>query len=133
MAVSLDSPSFALIDGSLCKLNRRGTIVKRHAPLGGVVAEFHVHQGRLYVREDADGFLAGMPNLYCLDENLFITWLAEMPSALDPYAAILGFVETGVRCQTREGIQVCLSFSSGRRSLSQAPMPTELVSGLSAP
>lgn len=114
MAISLDSPSFALINGSLCKLNRRGTVVKRHAPLGGAIMEFHVHGGHIYVREDAGGFLAGMPNLYCLDENLFITWLAELPSPLDPYATILEISEEVLSCRTQSGAQHQLSLCDGR-------------------
>jgi hypothetical protein len=114
MTISLDSPSFALINGSLCKLNRRGTVVKRHAPLGGAIMEFHVHSGHIYVREDAGGFLAGMPNLYCLDENLFITWLAELPSALDPYATIVEIGESVLSCRTQSGTQYQLSLIDGR-------------------
>jgi len=114
MAISLDSPSFALINGSLCKLNRRGTVVKRHAPLGGTIMEFHVQGGRLYVREDAGGFLAGMPNLYCLDENLFITWLAELPSPLDPFATILEIGDSVLHCRTQSGAQYQLSLANGR-------------------
>jgi len=114
MAISLDSPSFALINGSLCKLNRRGTVVKRHAPLGGTIMEFHVQGGRVYVREDAGGFLAGMPNLYSLDENLFITWLAELPSPLDPFASIMEIGENVLHCRTQSGLHYQLSLANGR-------------------
>jgi len=127
MAISLDSPSFALINGSLCKLNRRGTVVKKHAPLGGTIMEFHVQAGRIYVREDAGGFLAGMPNLYCLDENLFITWLAELPSALDPFATILEITEQSLSCRTQSGTLYQLSLNDGRSQQAglDSPLPSD--------
>lgn len=115
MAVSsLDSPSFALIEGSLCKLNRRGTVTKRHAPLGSAVVEFHVFGDRIFVREQPEGFLNGMPNLYCLDLNLFIVWLAELPSPDAPFEAITSIDARSLRCTTVNGLSCEVSACDGK-------------------
>lgn len=114
MAVSLDTPSFALIDGCLCRLNRRGTVTKRHVPLGTAVAEFRVVGGHIYVREQADGFLMGMPNLYCLDLNLFITWLAELPAPDDAYDSIASADATHLTCRTVNGASCKVNPTDGK-------------------
>lgn len=115
MAVSsLDTPSFALIDGKLCRLNRRGTVTKRHAPLGTAVAEFRVVGDRIYVREQADGFLLGMPNLYCLDLNLFITWLAELPAPDDAYDSIASAEADHLTCRSVAGLSCRVNTSDGK-------------------
>jgi len=114
MAVSLDTPSFALIEGALCKLNRRGGVTKRHLPLGSAVVEFRIHGDRLYVRESAEGFLFGMPNLYCLDLNLFISWLAELPTPDDPYDSIANADAHGLLCRTVSGLSCRVSAADGK-------------------
>lgn len=114
MAVSLDTPSFALLNGALCKLNRRGTVTKRHKPLGTAVVEFVVVGERILVREQAEGCLLGMPNLYCLDSNLFIIWLAELPAAENAYACIREIAEEQVRCLSTKGESLRLNLSDGK-------------------
>lgn len=109
-----DSPSFAIIEGSLCLLNRRGTVTRRHAPLGRAVEQFIVDGDRLYVRENPDGVLAGMANLYCLDDRLQLLWLADLP---DPADGVVGDlrVDGGVLLgSTRGGRAIRLSPSTGR-------------------
>lgn len=114
MAISLDTPSFALIEGKLCKLNRRGTVTKRHAPLGSAVVEFRILGDRIFVREQADGFLFGMPNLYCLDLNLFISWLSELPSPDDPFDSIADADEETLLCRTVNGNTCRVSSLDGK-------------------
>ena len=103
MALSLDIPSFAIIEGNLCRLNRRGTVTKRLHPLGGSVAEFHLLGTDMIVREEASGFLAGMPNLYCINEGLRIVWLAELPSAQESYSTVLGVDPERIVCRSSSG------------------------------
>ena len=114
MAVSLETPCFALIDGALCKLNRRGGVLKRHTPLGSAVVEFRLHGDQLFVREEARGFLLGMPNLYCLDLNLFISWLAELPGPGDPFEAIEESDSLSLLCRTVGGITCRISTTDGK-------------------
>lgn len=77
MADPIETPSFALIEGTLCRLNRRGSTNKRHRPLGTGISEFSIQGDRILVLEKAEGVLTGMPNLYCLDLELRLVWLAE--------------------------------------------------------
>ena len=77
-----------MIDGSLCQLTREGVHAAAHAPLATAVAEFCRGPRCFYVREHPHGLLPGIPNLYCLDRELRLQWLAEWPLADDPCAAI---------------------------------------------
>ncbi|MFA5263250.1 MAG: hypothetical protein WC378_05445 [Opitutaceae bacterium] len=114
MAVTEDTPSFAIIEGTLCKLNRRGTVVKQRAPLGTAIAEFIVHQSRLFVRENDYGFLLGMPNLYSLDDMLHMLWLAELPSPTDAFAGPLAIDGNILACPSREGKRFRIDLDSGK-------------------
>ena len=82
-----DPNSLAIIDGALCRVNRKGRAVTRHEPIGSAVVQFlAASDGRLIVREHAFGFLQGFSNLYCLDGALRLIWFAELPSETDFYA-----------------------------------------------
>lgn len=118
---SPDTPSFAIIDGSLCRLSRRGTVTKRHAPLGLAIEQFIVDEGRVYVREKPEGLLEGIPSVYCLDDRLQLVWLA---SQIDPREAIVGEItlERGiVSGETRAGHRLKLAADSGKPFAVQTP------------
>jgi hypothetical protein len=78
----------AVIDGTLCELTREGARAAAHAPLATAVVEFRRGPMCFFVREHPYGLLPGMPNLYCLDGDLRLQWLAEWPLIDDPCAAI---------------------------------------------
>jgi hypothetical protein len=82
-------PAFAVIDGNLCRLRRTGTVAATHAPLSTAVLEFRHGPMRVYVREHPLGLLPGVPNLYCLDVDFRLLWLAEWPLADDPCGRIV--------------------------------------------
>ena len=113
MAFTLDTPSYALIDGVLCKLNRKCAVVRRHAPMGLLVEEFLVHEDRILVRESGDGVLLGMTNLYCLDADLRLRWLAESLAGGDVYAGPLSMAQGHVCCPTRLGKSCELALEDG--------------------
>jgi len=49
-----DPNSLAIIDGALCRMNRKGRAVTRHEPIGTAVVQFLASsEGRLVVREHA--------------------------------------------------------------------------------
>lgn len=98
-----EKPSFALIDGFLCRLNRMGSVEKRRAPIGTVFSEFVVSGDFLYVLEDSRSFLTGMSNLYCLDAELNMLWLAEPPSPTDAYTGKITLEGGRLVCGSREG------------------------------
>jgi hypothetical protein len=109
-----ESPGFAIIDGCLCKLNRRGTVLRRLQPLGGRVLCFLSFEGRLLVLEQADGFLGGMPNLYCLDEGFRLLWLAETPASLEAWAGLVGVQDGLLHCTDLRGGHHELCLTDGR-------------------
>ena len=104
----------AIIDGTLCQLNRRGIRSLAHAPLGSAVVEFRQGGLHFYVREHAFGLLPGMANLYCLDANLRLCWMAAWPDMADPCAAILDEVGSVLVTQSAAGMVVRLDTSDGR-------------------
>ncbi|HTO02599.1 MAG TPA: hypothetical protein VL069_02805 [Opitutus sp.] len=75
------SPALAVIDGSLSQLTREGAAARSCAPLATAVVEFRGGPLCVYVRELPHGLLPGMPNLYCLDGDLRMMWMAEWPEA----------------------------------------------------
>jgi hypothetical protein len=80
----------AIIDGTLCQIDRRGMRSVLCAPLGSAVVEFRHGPLRFYVREHPFGLLPGMANLYCLGADLRLCWIAAWPDTDDPCVAILG-------------------------------------------
>lgn len=114
MAPPLETPSFAIIDSALCRLNRRGTVVKRLPPLGGLaVLEFQRLGSDLLVREQPGGFLAGMPNLYRVKEDFGLVWLAQLPSPSDSYAAVIAAEPARIVCRSTSGHDVALDPHDG--------------------
>lgn len=104
----------AVIDGALCQLTRFGRPVRRHAPLATAVVDFHPGPMCYYVREHPFGLLPGLSNLYCLDGDFRLQWLAEWPLTEDPCAEIVavdGGTLTGISVA---GATVKLDAHTGR-------------------
>lgn len=109
-----DPNSLAIIDGALCRMNRKGRAVVRHAPIGTAVVQFLNVGDRLIVREHAFGFLQGFSNLYCLDAALRLIWFAELPAESDLYAGTVT-AEAGVLvCDSADGCTCRIDAASGR-------------------
>ena len=82
-------PASAIIDGTLCQIDLLGARSVACAPLGSALVEFRQGPLQFYVREHPFGLLPGMANLYCLDANLRLRWMAEWPYADDYCAEII--------------------------------------------
>jgi hypothetical protein len=108
------APSLAVIDGSLCQLTREGVQTAAHAPLATAVVEFCRGQRCYYVREHPHGLLPGIPNLYCLDRELRLLWLAEWPLTDDPCAAITDVEDDVLTTVSRQGVRLRFDATSGR-------------------
>jgi hypothetical protein len=116
-----DSNSLAIIDGALCRMNRKGRAVTRHEPIGTAVVQFlATSEGRLIVRELAFGFLQGFSNLYCLDCTLRLIWFAEVPSETDLYAEAVTEEAGTLVCTSAAGVACRLDPATGR-ILASAP------------
>ena len=123
-----DSNSLAIIDGALCRMNRKGRAVVRHAPIGTAVVQFlAASEGRLMVREHTFGFLQGFSNLYCLDGALRLIWFAELPSETDLYAGAVVEEAGKLVCTSAAGVGCRLDPASGKIQSSapaERPMAT---------
>lgn len=113
MALNLEAASYAILDGKLCRLNRRGTVVRRHAPIGGRIEDFLVVQDRIVVREAPEDFLAGVSNLYCLDENFKLVWLAQQPKGNEAYLGPPCIEGTHLFCPNTSGHRVKIKLLDG--------------------
>ncbi|WP_414661930.1 hypothetical protein [Horticoccus sp. 23ND18S-11] len=117
-----ESPSLAVIDGSLCQLNRFGARAVGHLPLATAVVEFCPGPLCYYVREHTYGLLPGLPNLYCLDGAFRLQWMAEWPEPADPCAAIVGLEGDTLVVRAVSGNVVRLEASTGRLLRVEQPM-----------
>ena len=81
--------SLAVIDGTLCQLSPTGAHTGGLTPLATAIVEFLNGPLCCYVLEHPYGLLPGLPNLYCLDGDFRLQWMAEWPDPNDPCAAIL--------------------------------------------
>ena len=104
----------AVIDGALCQLTREGAHAATHAPLATAVVEFCRGDRCYYVREHPHGLLPGIPNLYCLDRELRLQWLAEWPLADDPCTAIADLDGEVLTAVSARGARVRVEATSGR-------------------
>lgn len=114
MTTTTPPPAFAVIDGALCELGRFGGRTIWHAPLATAVAEFRRGPLRTYVREQVFGLLPGIPNLYCLDGDHRLQWMAEWPAADDPCAAIIDEIEGVLLVESMSGALVRIDGLNGR-------------------
>ena len=107
-------PALAVIDGTLCQLTRQGARSRWHEPLATAVVEFRHGPLCTYVREHPYGLLPGIPNLYCLDGDLRLQWMAEWPDPADPCTQIIDQTGPVLRVESASGMIVQLSAHTGR-------------------
>jgi hypothetical protein len=112
--VTTPQNALAVIDGTLCALTREGTRSGGYAPLATAVVEFRHGPLRVYVREHPYGLLPGIPNLYCLDGDLRLQWMAEWPDPTDPCARIVGDEGNSLLVESTSGALVRLDALTGR-------------------
>ena len=120
--VNTDMSALAVIDGTLCQLTREGSRAAGHAPLATAVLEFRYGSLRYYVREHPHGLLPGLPNLYCLDGDFRLQWMAEWPEPADPCNAIVGEEGETLVAQAASGAIVRLEAHTGRLLHVEQPM-----------
>ena len=104
--VNSETPALAVIDGTLCQLTREGTRAAGHAPLATAVLEFRHGSLRYYVREHPHGLLPGLPNLYCLDGDLRMMWIAEWPASCGPCTRIVDATRDHLTAESASGAVV---------------------------
>lgn len=85
-----------------------------HAPLATAVVEFRRGPVRTYVREHPFGLLPGLPNLYCVDGEYRLLWMAEWPDADDLCAAILDEIDGELIVKSVNGAIARLDAETGR-------------------
>ena len=107
-------PALAVIDGTLCLLTREGARTSGYAPLATAVVEFRQGPFRVYVREHPYGLLPGISNLYCLDGNFRLQWMAEWPDPADPCARIVAEDGDTLVVESMSGALVRLDAHTGR-------------------
>ncbi len=114
LLVTYPNPALAVIDGTLCQLTRTGQRATGHFPLATAVVEFRHGPLCVYVREHPYGLLPGIPNLYCLDADFRLQWLAEWPEQVGPCTEIL-HEESGILvAHSASGAIVRLNAHTGR-------------------
>lgn len=111
-----------MIDGTLCQLTREGSRAAAHAPLATAVVEFRRGPMCFFVREHPYGLLPGIPNLYCLNGDLRLLWLAEWLLEEDPCAAITEVTDEKLTVVSVRGVVVQLDASTGRLLRMDAPV-----------
>ena len=112
--VTLFPHALAVIDGMLCQLTREGARAAGYAPLATAVVEFRHGPMRVYVREHPYGLLPGIPNLYCLDSNLRLQWLAEWPEHAGACTRIAAHDNDVLVGESATGALVRIDTHSGR-------------------
>ena len=98
----------------LCRLNRTGRVVATHPPLATAVLEFKHGPLRLYVREHPYGLLPGVSNLYCLDADFRLQWLAEWPLPEDLCGRIVEENDGALIVESVRGVVLRLDAATGR-------------------
>jgi len=107
--------SLVLIEGALCRMNRKGRAVVRRTPVGTAIVQFLVTTGgALVLREEAAGFLPGFSNLYCLDAEMRLLWFAELPGPEDFFAEPVREAEGVFACTSISGVECRLDPATGR-------------------
>jgi hypothetical protein len=112
--VLIVTPALAVIDGSLCQLTREGLPAQACQPLATAVAEFLRGPMCVYVREQPHGFLPGIPNLYCLDGDLRLMWMAEWPESCGPCTRIMDAQGNMLAAESASGAVVRLDAHTGK-------------------
>lgn len=116
-----DPCSLAILDGALCRVNRKGRAVLRHEPIGTAVVEFRVlPSGNIVALEHPYGFLNGFSNLTCLDERLRLLWFFASPSDDSLYAELGADTATTVLVRSTSGAACTLDLRDGKLIATQA-------------
>jgi hypothetical protein len=76
------------------------------------------------VREHPHGLLPGIPNLYCLDRELRLQWLAEWPLTDDPCAASVDIEGDVLTTVSKHGVRVQIDTNTGRLLSDPASNPS---------
>lgn len=111
-----------MIDGTLCQLTREGARAAKHVPLATAVVEFRQGAFRCFVREHPYGLLPGIPNLYCLDGAMRLSWIAEWPDPNDPCVRIIGEEGETLVVESASGAIIRLDVHNGRLLSAEAAM-----------
>lgn len=98
----------------LCQLSRHGTRAVACAPLGSAIVEFRQNPFCVYVREHPFGLLPGIANLYCLDSDLRLRWMAAWPEGAGHCTAIIGEEGYELVVQSASGLIVRIDRLDGR-------------------
>lgn len=119
----IELPSaLAVIDGTLSELTRNGALTRCIAPLATAVVEFRQGPLCVYVREHPYGLLPGISNLYCLDGDLKLQWLAEWPDPADPCVQIVEVADESLIAESASGALIHLDRHTGRLQRVTHPM-----------
>jgi hypothetical protein len=116
------TPALAVIDGSLCQLTREGLPARSCQPLATAVAEFLRGPMCVYVREHPHGLLPGIANLYCLDGDLRLKWMAEWPESCGPCTRIVDASGDILMAESVSGAVIQLDAHTGRTLQIAHPM-----------
>ena len=103
-----------MINGTLFQLTRRGEPAGSCTPLASAIVEFRCGALCVFVREQSQDLLPGIPNLYCVDSALRLQWIAEWPDACGPCIRILDATETMLEAESESGAIVRLDCATGR-------------------
>jgi hypothetical protein len=111
-----DNPcSLAILDGDLCRVNRKGRVVIRHEPIGTAVTQFCVlGSGNIVVLERPFGLLGGISNAMCLDDQLRLLFFFESPPDANLYQELLGHDDETVTLRSTQGEDCVLAIADGR-------------------
>ena len=121
-----DPCSLAILDGALCRVNRKGRAVLRHPPIGTAVVQFRVlPSGNIVALEHPYGFLDGFANLTCLDERLRLLWFFASPPDGGLYAELGAETETTLTARSTGGVECTFDVRDGQ--LLSARVITALV------
>lgn len=112
--VTTSYPAIAVIDGSLRRLSRSGAVVATHTPIATAILEFHHGPMRFYIREHPFGLLPGVPNLYAVDADFRMQWLAEWPLGDNPCARIIEDEDNVLTVESVSGAVLQFDASTGR-------------------
>ncbi len=119
-----DPCSLAILDGVLCRVNRKGRAVLRHEPIGTAVVQFRIlASGNIVALEHPYGFLHGFSNLTCLDQQLRLLWFFASPPDDSLYAEIGDDTATTLTLRTTKDSECVVDLVDGKiiavRSLAQ--------------
>lgn len=103
-----------MVDGSLCQFARDGALTGSRAPLATAILEFRRGPMCVFVLESPHGLLPGIPNLYCLDGDLRLQWMAEWRESCGPCIRIVDATDDTLTAESASGVMVRLDTHTGR-------------------